>query len=103
MLKTLTLGSALAAIALSAAAASAEPVRTTTVQYGDLNVASASGWQTLHQRLALAAQRVCDEPDTGARDQRVHQRARACRRAAIANAAHTVSPEMAAIDGRHAY
>jgi UrcA family protein len=100
MLKTLAVGCALAAFTFSAA--SAEPARTTTVQYGDLNVASASGWNTLHQRLSLAAQQVCDEPDTGARDQRVHQRMRACRRAAIANAARAVSPQMASIDPRYA-
>jgi UrcA family protein len=102
MLKTLTLGCALAALTVSAASA-AEPVRTAVVQYGDLNVASASGWKTLHQRLSLAAQQVCDEPDTGSRDQRVHQRARACRRAAIASAARAVSPQMASIDPRFAY
>ena len=102
MLKTLTLGCALAALTVSAASA-AEPVRTAVVQYGDLNVASASGWKTLHQRLSLAAQQVCDEPDTGARDQRVHQRARICRRAAIASAARAVSPQMASIDPRFAY
>lgn len=102
MLKTLTVGCALAALTFSAASA-AEPMRTAIVQYGDLNVASASGWKTLHQRLSLAAQRVCDEPETGDRDQRVHQRVRACRRAAIASAARTVSPQMAALDPRYAY
>jgi UrcA family protein len=102
MFKTMILGCALAALTASAASA-AEPVRTTIVRYGDLNVASASGWQTLHQRLSLAAQRVCEEPGAAAYDARVHQRVRACRREAIANAARAVSPQMASVDPRYAY
>jgi len=102
MFKTMILGCALAALTASAASA-AEPVRTTIVRYGDLNVASASGWQTLHQRLSLAALQVCDEPGAAGSDPRVHKRVRACRREAIANAVRTVSPQMAAIDPRYAY
>jgi len=102
MFKTLTLGCALAALTVSAASA-AEPVRTTVVQFGDLNVASASGWKTLHQRLALAALQVCDEPGAAGYDPRVHKRIRTCRREAVANAARAVSPQMASVDPRYAY
>jgi UrcA family protein len=102
MFKTLILGCALAALTVSAASA-AEPVRTAVVRYGDLNVASASGWQTLHQRLSLAAQQVCDEPGAGAFDPRAHKRVRTCRREAIASAARAVSPQMASVDPRYAY
>ncbi len=101
MFKTLTLGCALAALTVSAASA-AEPARTRLVPYGDLNVASASGWQTLHQRLSLAARQVCDEPGVAGYDPRVHRRVRTCRAEAIANAARAVSPQMASIDPRYA-
>ena len=102
MLKTLAAGCVLAALTFSAASA-AEPARTAVVQYGDLNVASASGWKTLHQRLSLAAKEVCDEPGVAGYDPRVHKRVRTCRREAIANAARAVSPQMASIDPRYAY
>ena len=102
MLKTLAVGCVLAALTFSTASA-AEPARTAVVQYGDLNVASASGWKTLHQRLSLAAQQVCDEPGVGGYDPRVHKRVRNCRREAVANAARAVRPQVAAIDPRYAY
>jgi UrcA family protein len=62
---THTIAAAFAAFALSASASFAQiparegEVRSVTVQYGDLNLASEAGSRTLYDRLVVAARQVC--------------------------------------------
>ena len=44
---------------LAGAAQAAEPTRTRTVQYGDLNLGTTAGQRTLQQRIRGAARQVC--------------------------------------------
>jgi len=60
MFRTATLIAALAATAALAMPAQAQDVATRSeVHYADLNLASATGAQTLKERVARAARRVC--------------------------------------------
>jgi UrcA family protein len=69
-------------------AATRGPVATTTVSYGDLNLASQSGVATLYRRLSRAADRVCGEHE--ARSPREHAEFRACRTASLNRAVQQV-------------
>ena len=63
-----TVGTALCAglcLVAATAPASAEPVRTTTVRYADLDVRTAPGRAALDRRVHDAARRVCTSADTG--------------------------------------
>ena len=69
-------------------AAAGAPVATTTVSYGDLNLASQSGIATLYRRLSRAAERVCGEHE--ARSPREHAAFRACHTASLNRAVQQV-------------
>jgi UrcA family protein len=56
--------SAFAIPALPAAAADAVVTKSLTVRYGDLNLGTDEGAQTLYRRIKLAAQKVCVGADT---------------------------------------
>lgn len=79
----------------AAAPAAAQPVaHTTTVAYGDLNLASATGRSALDSRINQAARNVCFN---GARDVASQQSYARCVKAAKANAKAQVMPVTASI------
>jgi UrcA family protein len=91
MTKTLACAFAISALTFSAAAVAAEPVQSETVRFGDLNLATPAGANTLRQRLNLAAQRVCDEKLGLKTDVFARRRARTCQDLAVARAQAIVS------------
>jgi UrcA family protein len=93
MIKTFACALALSALTFSVATAAvaAEPVQSETVRFGDLNLASPGGAETLRQRLNLAAQRVCDEKLDLKTDVFARRRARTCQALAVARAQAIVS------------
>ncbi len=63
-----TVGTALCAgicLVAATAPAAAEPARTTTVRYTDLDLARAAGRATLDRRITAAANAVCASSDRG--------------------------------------
>ncbi|QXQ06331.1 UrcA family protein [Sphingosinicellaceae bacterium] len=79
-----------AAIALSGLAATtiqAQELNTTKVFYGDLNLGSASGMQTLASRIQRAASRVCPDADHDLTATSVSK----CRAVAVADAMKNVA------------
>jgi UrcA family protein len=101
MNKALTLILAVAAGAATISTASAATPATATtpdadvpsvvVRYGDLNLATEQGTQTLYRRIAFVARQVC--PDGESRGLENLNRARACQRDAIARAVKAVHNE----------
>lgn len=75
-MKTLLAAAALAA-AMTAAPASAEPQRTLTVHYADLDLASADGQRLLDRRIANAAAAACGTPSSA--DPRSRRAVHECR------------------------
>ncbi len=74
----------------------ADEPRTTVVQYGDLNLASPQGIQRLYQRIAAAANAVCDSRDHRSLQAFAHDRS--CKTASIARAVAAVGrPELTAL------
>lgn len=61
-----------------------EPVRSVTVHYGDLNLQTQAGLQTLYARLQAAARQVC--PSEGATTLSAGMSSRACRKDALSAA-----------------
>jgi UrcA family protein len=77
---------ALAAVSLSVAAvapAAAEEVRL-TVPYGDLDIATPAGAETLNARLLSGIKTVCERPDV--RDVKASEAWEACKDAAMSRA-----------------
>jgi UrcA family protein len=93
MIKTLACAFILSALTFTAATAaeSAEPVKSETVRFGDLNLASPAGAETLQQRLKAAAYRVCDENLGVKSDVFAKRRARTCQILAVQRAQATVT------------
>jgi UrcA family protein len=87
----LTAAMLLALVGVSSAHAN-EQVRAETVKFGDLNVGTPSGVQTLYDRIHAAAKRVCSESDPLQRTA-----ANACARKAEARAVEKLSlPQLTA-------
>jgi len=74
----------------AAAANAAEPVRSVSVAYGDLNLASEQGNNTLYDRIVAAAREVCGAGSVDIRDLQVLADKRACETHAIAHAVEQV-------------
>ena len=87
-----------AAFAAPAQAADRE-IRTLTVDYSDLNLASPSGVATLRTRLAIASRNVCGEND--GRELAVTADMLACRDAALKQAMRDLSRVVANASTRH--
>jgi UrcA family protein len=88
-------GVCLVAAAAPAAAAPAAPVaHTTTVAYGDLNLANASGRSTLEQRITYAARSVCFNGGHDVASKLTYDR---CVKAAKADAKAQVMPVTAGV------
>ena len=69
------------------------------VKYGDLNLATEKGANTLYHRIVLAAEKVC--PTNFTRDLGQIARARNCQADAVARAVHQVnSPQLAMLHER---
>lgn len=88
ILSALLLAGGAAQAAQTTVSATRAQVATTTVSYGDLNLASQSGVATLYRRLSRAADRVCGENE--ARSPREHAEFRACRTASLNRAVQQV-------------
>ncbi|HEV3183147.1 MAG TPA: UrcA family protein [Steroidobacteraceae bacterium] len=80
------------AVGLADVAHSATPDAAPSVKvgYGDLNLASEQGANTLYARIAAAARRVCAPDGADIRDLQAYAAARSCERQAIANAVRDV-------------
>ncbi len=82
----------LLAFAGASSAHANDQVRSETVKFGDLNVGTPSGVQTLYDRIHAAARRVCSESDPLQRTA-----VNACTRKAEASAIETLSlPQLTA-------
>lgn len=82
------IGLAFGASAVLADSTSRE-LRTTQVEYGDLDLTQPAGAAALYRRIEAAARDVCDSPDL--RDLRRSQLAEACISRAIAEAVESVN------------
>ena len=90
----------LAGIARSATPDAAPSVR---VPYGDLNLASEQGANTLYARVAAAARQVCAPDGVDGRDLRAYAAERSCESQAVANAMSQVQGlKVASLAARHA-
>jgi UrcA family protein len=93
------------AVGLVAVAHGATPdaPRSVTVSYGDLDLASAQGFNTLYARIAAAARQVCAPGAVGTRDLGAFAAERACVNRAIGNAVRDVQGTRVAssLAGRH--
>jgi len=84
--------------AVTGAANAAEPVRSVSVAYGDLNLASEQGNSTLYNRIVAAAHQVCGASSVDIRELQFFAEERACETQAIAQAVEQVpSAKLAAI------
>jgi len=89
------------ALALASAQAAPAPDPETTppavhVRYGDLNLATSAGVQTLYRRIAAAAREVCPRAEPAEMDR--YRASRACQQQAIERAVHDVhDPHLAAL------
>ena len=89
----------LAGIARSATPDAAPSVR---VPYGDLDLASEQGANTLHARIAAAARQVCAPNGVDGRNLAAFAAERSCESQAIANAMSQVQgPQVASLAARH--
>jgi UrcA family protein len=91
-------------IGLTDVARSATPDGPPTVKvgYGDLDLTSAQGAQTLHARITAAARRVCASDSVDMRDLPAFTAARSCETQAIANAEREVqATTVASLTARH--
>jgi UrcA family protein len=89
----------LAGVARSATPDGAPSVR---VPYGDLNLASEQGANTLHARVAAAARQVCAPDGLDIRNLKAYAMQRSCVSQAIANAVREVQgTEVASLAARH--
>jgi UrcA family protein len=80
------------ALGMICTAASAAPdAPTTTVRYGDLNLATDAGTMALYRRLRAAAHRVCDAD--GTRELKQLMLARSCYEHALSEAVGTLHNE----------
>jgi UrcA family protein len=85
----------LAGVARSATPDDAPP--STTVSYGDLDLATAQGANALHVRLTAAARQVCSANSMDMRDVQAYAAERSCETKAIAKAEQDVhAPKVAA-------
>jgi UrcA family protein len=94
----IALAASLAAVSAGTALAApaAEDAPSTTVRYGDLNLATEKGARILFQRISNAAKQVC--PDADYRDLSSQVRARTCQKEAVERAVREVkSPHLAAL------
>lgn len=82
-------------VTTASAATPAVDAPTATVRYGDLNLSTDVGAKMLYSRISMAARQVC--PSTDSRELAQLSAARACQRAAIERAVHSVNnPRLAA-------
>jgi UrcA family protein len=90
----------LASVARSATPDAAPSVR---VPYGDLNLTSAQGANTLHARITAAARQVCGEHGLDGRNLQAWAAARSCETQAIASAVREVqgAKVAASLGARH--
>jgi len=76
--------------AVAGAANAAEPVRSVSIAYGDLNLGSEQGNHTLYNRIVAAAREACEASSVDIRDLQVFADKRACETQAIAHAVEQV-------------
>ena len=72
--------------AVAGGANAAEPVRSVSIAYGDLNLGSEQGNKALYNRIVAAAREVCGAGSVDIRDLQVFADERACETHAIARA-----------------
>ncbi len=103
-------GSMLAALTACMAVGLADAARAATpdsapsvrVPYGDLNLTSEQGADTLHARVAAAAREVCAPDGLDIRNLKAYAAARTCESQAIANAVREVyGAKVASLAARH--
>jgi len=95
---TLAALSACLIAAVAGAANAAEPVRSVSVKYDDLNLGSEQGNKALYNRIVAAAREVCRAGSVDIRDLHVFADERACETQAIAQAVeHVPSAKLAAL------
>jgi UrcA family protein len=91
----LALTACLGTLSIASAATPEGNAPMTTVRYGDLNLSTDAGAKALYSRISMAARQVC--PGVDSRELSQAAAARACQRAAIERAVHSVnSPHLAA-------
>jgi UrcA family protein len=89
-------------IAGTAHAASPDAAPSVAVRYGDLNLATEQGANTLYARVAAAARQVCAADGLDIRNLQAYAAARSCETQAIANAVHAVqAPKVVASFAAH--
>lgn len=97
--RSLAVAGAFAALAVttgSFAAAPSDQPSTVTVRYGDLNLDTAAGVDTLYHRISSAARAVCH--DENSRDLAIVAAVKHCQENAIAQAVHEVNnPRLALV------
>jgi UrcA family protein len=99
MLAALTACMAVGLAGVARAAPPADAAPSVRVPYGDLNLASAQGVNTLNARVSAAARQVCSADGVDLRDLQASAAERSCETQAIANAEHEVqvqAPQVAA-------
>ena len=99
MLAALTACMAVGLASVARAAPPADAAPSVRVPYGDLNLASAQGVNTLNARVSAAARQVCSADGVDLRDLQASAAERSCESKAIANAEHEVqvqAPQVAA-------
>ena len=77
--------------AVTGVANAAEPARSVSVAYADLNLTSEQGNSTLYNRIVAAAREVCGASSVDIRDLQSFAQERACESQAIARAVEQVS------------
>jgi len=83
---------------MSQVARAAEPARSVTVAYGDLNLTSAAGTDALYARIVSAARAVCGAGEVDIRNLQAFAAEQACESSAITQAVQAVhNPALAAL------
>jgi UrcA family protein len=104
MLAALTACMAVGLVDVARSATPDDTVRSVRVSYGDLNLASEQGANTLYARVAAAARQVCGADGVDARDLHAYAAERSCESHAIANAVRAVqSPSVASLAARNGH
>ena len=94
----ITAASACMLAGMAEVARAAEPARSVTVAYGDLNLASVQGTDALHARIVSAAREVCGASETDIRNLQALAAEHACESSAVTQAVQAVhTPALAVL------
>lgn len=101
--RSLALAGAFASLAATATSFAAPPsaeAPSVVVRYGDLNLATAVGVDTLYRRISNAARQVC--PDVYSRDLSTVAAGERCQADAVTRAVHELNnPQLALVHANH--